>query len=452
MKFKTILFFSLSFVYVLFGQNSNLRNGVFLAHSTGTYIWGPNGSQTSIPQEIGKYNQSHNFSSVNEFKITKEDWPINPWTNEWVRWHQIFDGQDTVADIQPYLDNFGLIIIKSCYPSSGIGSWGSPSDTLEPDRKTVFNYKWHWRSFIRKMALHPNIFFSVWTNAPMLANRTDYNEASLSDKFSRWAKDTLARGLDPEFGPFPKNVYVFDFFHKLAGADGKLPLHYAVDSTDNHPNAAATELVAPQFVKEILDAVLIYDSLTPVELNIFSASIINNQVHLNWETTTELNNYGFEIERSELNKNEKNYAWEKIGFLAGFGNSSSPIKYSFVDQNPPDEILYYRLKQINYDGSFEYSSAIEVRFSSIFSYSLKQNYPNPFNPSTIIEYSIPENIFVKIYLYDLLGNKIKIIENSFKTMGQYKVQLNIKDLSSGIYFYRMETKNYKNSMKLILMK
>lgn len=452
MKLISITIFFFCFYCLLYSQNIKLRNGVFLAHSTGTYIWGPNKSNTSIPQEIEKYNQSHNLSSLNKFIIVKEDFPTNPWTNEWVRWHRIFEGQDSTADIQPYLDNFGLIIIKSCYPSSGIGSWGSPSDTLVPDRKSIFNYKWHWRSFIRKMESHPNIFFAVWTNAPMLANRTNNNEATLSDKFSSWAKDTLAKGLDLEYGAFPKNVFVFDFFHKLAGSDGTLPLKYAADSTDNHPNAAATELIAPQFVQEILDAVLIYDSLTPVELNKFSASIVNKQIVLNWETTTELNNYGFEVERNESSKRENNDEWKKLSFINGSGNSSSPIKYFFVDQNPTEGILYYRLKQIDYDGSFKYSPIIEINFSLNLDYSLKQNYPNPFNPSTIIEYSIPEDAIVKIFLYDLLGNKIKIIENSFKTTGQHKIELNAKGLASGIYFYMMETNIFNASKKLLILK
>ncbi len=364
MQFKMILLCILCFSFILWGQNPNLRKGVFLAHSTGTNIWGPNGSNTSVPQEIAKYNNSHNFSGEDEFNIIKEDWPTDPWTNEWVRWHQIFNGQDSTADIQPYLNNYGLIIIKSCFPSSGMGSWGSPSDTLESDRKSVYNYKWHWRSFIRKMESHKEIFFVVWTNAPLAARSTDDNEAFLSDQFSRWAKDTLAAGLDLEYGVFPKNVYVFDFFHKLVGPDGKLPIIYSSDSVDSHPNSAATELVAPQFAKEILDAKLQYEILLQVDL-IDSPSAIS-------------------------------------------------------DKN--------------------------------LSYSLKQNYPNPFNPSTIIEYSIPEDTFVKLSIYDLLGNKIKIIENSFKTIGQYKIHLTVKDLSSGIYFYRLETKNFQNSKKFILMK
>ncbi len=451
MKFNFIIMF-LFFNYLLLGQNPDLRNGIFFAHSTGTYIWGPNGSNTSIPQEIDNYNQTHNYTSANKFKVVKEDWPINPWTNEWVRWHQIFDGQDSTADIRPYLENYGLIIIKSCYPSSGMTSWGSASDTLEPDRKSVFNYKWHWRSFIKKMELLPNKFFVIWTNAPMLANKTDSNEASLSNKFCTWAKDTLANGLDMEYGHFPKNVFVFDYFHKLVENDGTLPLKYAVDSTDNHPNSAATELIAPQFVQEIFNAVLNYESVTPVELIKFSGSIVNKQIQLNWETATELNNFGFEVEKNELSKNENRFNWEKLGFVKGSGNCSSPTKYFFIDQKPTKGISHYRLKQIDFNGSINYSSFVEINFVDNWEYSLKQNYPNPFNPSTIIEFSIPEDTFVKISLYDLLGNKIKILENSFKKAGCYKIKLNAKVLSSGIYLYKIEANKFFDSKKLLIIK
>jgi hypothetical protein len=126
--------------------------------------------------------------------------------------------------------------------------------------KTIYNYKWHWRNIIRKMELHPENFFVIWTNAPLAAGQTDDNSALLSDSFCRWAKDTLAKGLDAEYGTFPVNVYVFDFFHKLVGSDGKLPLKYALSNDDSHPNSDATALVAPQLVKEVLDAAALYES------------------------------------------------------------------------------------------------------------------------------------------------------------------------------------------------
>ena len=452
MFIKNLILFLVFFVGIFFGQNSNLRKGVFLAHSTGTYIWGPNESNTSVPLEIEKYNNSHNFTGDKEFIITKEDWPTNPWTNEWVRWHQIFYGEDTTADIQPYINNYSIIIIKSCFPSSGLVSWGSPEDTLVPNRKTIFNYKWHWRNIIKNMESYPDKFFVVWTNAPLAIQSTDDNEAFLSDQFCRWAKDTLAMGLDTVYGNFPDNVYVFDFFHKLAGSDGKLPLEYSLDSTDSHPNSAATELVAPQFVQEALDAELQYESLLPVELINFSLDVFKDKIQLCWETITEINNYGFDVERKEIKNPAIIPVWKKIGFIAGAGNSNVPLKYNFIDGDPHTGTIFYRLKQIDNDGSFKYSPILSAENSTVFNYSLKQNYPNPFNPNTIIEYSIPEDTHVKIILYDLLGREVKILKDEIMQAGHHKLDLTFNNLASGIYLYEMKANNFKQSKKLIYLK
>ncbi|HDL18171.1 MAG TPA: T9SS type A sorting domain-containing protein, partial [Bacteroidetes bacterium] len=108
-------------------------------------------------------------------------------------------------------------------------------------------------------------FFAIWTNAPLIANATDTGSAELSHQFCTWAKDTLAAGLDPAVSSFPSNVYVFDFFHKLADSAGMLAAQYASDEWDSHPNAAATELVAPQFVHEIFDAAIAYENLVGVQ-------------------------------------------------------------------------------------------------------------------------------------------------------------------------------------------
>lgn len=259
MKRSLLIFFIISINFIV-GQHPNHRTGIFLHHSTGGRIWGPNGSSTSIPLEIAKFNGSLRLTNDSSFIIDEKKWPLDPWDNEWYRWHKIFDQQDTTANISPLFQEYEIIIIKSCFPSSAIIDRGSSQDTLTFERKSIFNYKWHWRSFIRKMEKQTNNFFVVWTNTPLIPIETNDKSAKLSDEFCRWAKDTLATGLDPLYGEFPLNVYVFDFFHKLAGSDGKMLLEFAEANNNNHPNSVATELVAPQFVKEILDAALRYES------------------------------------------------------------------------------------------------------------------------------------------------------------------------------------------------
>ena len=280
-----------------FSQSAKFRSGVFLHQSTGACIWGPNGSTTSVPLGISAYNLQRGLTGQNAVSLRELQWPVAT-DNEWERWHRIFENQDIAeADIRPILDTSRIVIIKSCFPSSQITDYGTPKDTLAPTLKTIWNYKWHWRSIlkvmtqwpmnfgalvsmpktiwsykwhwrsiVRVMRQRPTNFFVIWTNAPLVAAATNDQQAILSDQFCRWAKDTLAQGLDPEFGTFPANVYVFDFFHKLAGADGKLPLKYSTSSSDSHPNNLATQLVAPQFVSEVFNAALNYEKLKATKI------------------------------------------------------------------------------------------------------------------------------------------------------------------------------------------
>ncbi len=150
-------------------------------------------------------------------------------------------------------------MVKSCFPSSAIEGVGEPADTLLPDYKSICNYKWHWRNIISVMRAHPQNYFVIWTNAPLVQLETTPNAAMWSKQFCKWAKDTLALGLDPVFGAFPNNVYVFDFFSKLTNANGYLLPQYATDAHDSHPNAAATTLVAPQLVNEVFNHSIAYE-------------------------------------------------------------------------------------------------------------------------------------------------------------------------------------------------
>ena len=190
----------------------------------------------------------------------------------------------------------------------------------------------------------------------------------------------------------------------------------------------------------------------PVELTSFTASVINNDVKLNWSTSTEVNNYGFEIERSQTS-NLKSETWEKIGFVEGHGNSNSPKKYSFVDGDVLNGIYAYRLKQIDSDGKFEFSrEAVVTIENSPTSFELSQNYPNPFNPSTSIQYSIIGKQFVQLKVYDELGNEVKTLVNEEKNVGTYNVIWNADNLPSGIYYYRLQTDNFNDTKKMLLLK
>jgi hypothetical protein len=202
----------------------------------------------------------------------------------------------------------------------------------------------------------------------------------------------------------------------------------------------------------------VYTGVIPVELVSFTSSIINNTVGLNWITATELNNSGFEIQRSlsptpSLKEGALgNSDWQKIGFVNGNGTSTEVHSYSFVDANPVTGISYYRLKQIDFDGTFDYSNIVEVVYGAVAEFALEQNYPNPFNPTTKINYSIKEKGNVELKIFDLLGSEIATLVNEEKTPGNYEVFFDASNLSSGVYLYTIKAGSFVQTRKMLLMK
>lgn len=197
-------------------------------------------------------------------------------------------------------------------------------------------------------------------------------------------------------------------------------------------------------------------AVVPVELASFTATALENSVELNWITSSELNNSGFEIQRKTLGDNSQ---WTKIGFVDGNGTTTEPIAYSFIDKNPVRGINLYRLKQIDFDGSYKIFNSVAVNFNPPIEFVLEQNYPNPFNPTTKIRYSIPDitpkeakNLFVSLKVYDILGNEVATMVEEEKPAGQYVVEFSGADLPSGIYLYRLKADTFSETKKLILMK
>ena len=190
----------------------------------------------------------------------------------------------------------------------------------------------------------------------------------------------------------------------------------------------------------------------PVELTSFTAAIIGNKVKLNWKTETEINNYGFEVERQLGIKGQSSNGWEKIGFVNGNGNSNSPKNYSFLDDNISSGKFLYRLKQIDNDGQFEYSSVVEIDLGNPTQYSLEQNYPNPFNPNTTIKFSIPRADNVKIKLFNLLGQEVETIIDETLEAGTHSINFNAQNINSGVYLYKIETGSYVQTRKMTLIK
>ncbi|MCU0415055.1 MAG: T9SS type A sorting domain-containing protein [Ignavibacteriaceae bacterium] len=184
----------------------------------------------------------------------------------------------------------------------------------------------------------------------------------------------------------------------------------------------------------------------PVELISFRASVFEGAVELNWMTATETNNSGFEIQRSSGGD------FETIDFVDGNGTTTEPNSYSYIDRDVPVGTFTYRLKQIDFDGSFEYSQIVEVTIPAPVAFALDQNYPNPFNPSTRIKFAIPEESDVRMSVYNTLGQEVAEILSGRLREGFHEVEFDAGSLTSGIYFYRLEAEKFVDVKKMIIIK
>lgn len=204
------------------------------------------------------------------------------------------------------------------------------------------------------------------------------------------------------------------------------------------------------------DIAVYYYGIIPVELVSFNASVIKNKIELNWITASELNNSGFEIQRGQRKTGNEKTIWESIGFIKGNSTSSEMNYYSFIDHKPLDEISYYRLKQIDFDGSYTYSNEVEIDFITSYNFSLEQNFPNPFNPVTKIKFSIPSSVetftSMSLRVYDILGNEIATLVNNEKAAGLYEIDFDASELASGVYYYTLKAGDFVQTRKMVLIK
>ncbi|MBK7447464.1 MAG: T9SS type A sorting domain-containing protein [Ignavibacteria bacterium] len=197
------------------------------------------------------------------------------------------------------------------------------------------------------------------------------------------------------------------------------------------------------------DTVLkIWQSALPVELSSFTSVVDNKDVLLKWSTVMELNNSGFDIERTSDHN-----TWTKVGYAAGNGTTNEIRNYEFRDRNLASGLYNYRLKQIDFNGNFEYfnlSNEVEIGIPDKF--SLSQNYPNPFNPNTKIGFEIPKEGNVTLSVYDNGGKLVSTLVSGNKAAGYYTVDFNASNLSSGVYFYKIVYSGQSKVMKMSVVK
>lgn len=196
----------------------------------------------------------------------------------------------------------------------------------------------------------------------------------------------------------------------------------------------------------------------PIELNSFISSVNGNSVELRWNTATEVNNYGFAVERRAYRQAGKpgNGDWKEVGFVGGAGNSAVAKAYSYTDNTVSAGSYIYRLKQTDIDGSYTYSDEVTVEVLSLpAEFTLNQNYPNPFNPSTTIKYSIPEEVsneMVTLKIFNMLGQEVAALVNTNQQAGNYEVKFDASELASGIYLYKLTAGNFTKTMRMNLLK
>ncbi|MFH0734217.1 MAG: T9SS type A sorting domain-containing protein [bacterium] len=188
--------------------------------------------------------------------------------------------------------------------------------------------------------------------------------------------------------------------------------------------------------------------IAPIQIQNFACFYKSHEIILNWQTLSENNCKGFEIERCT-----RIWLWEKIGFVENSEKIDTIKNYSYNDVYLSNfGNYYYRIKIIADDNTFVYSEQLEVSIENPLVYELLQNYPNPFNNSTTICYTVPTESNIKINVYNLLGQKVAILEQGIKSPGFNTAIFNAAELSSSIYFYRIESDPAQLTKKMILCK
>lgn len=215
---------------------------------------------------------------------------------------------------------------------------------------------------------------------------------------------------------------------------------------------AALDFTDPTYYSLSENNSITVSGIVPVELTSFAAIGTRDGVQLNWETATEINNHRFEIERSNDSQN-----FTIVGFVNGRGTTTEKSSYSFIDKGLNEGKYYYRLKQVDYNGAYEYSQVIEVEFSVPQVFSLAQNYPNPFNPSTTLSFGLPVESNITLSVYNSLGELVKVVAQGTLQAGTHNMNFEAVDLPSGIYMYTLNAKGsdgveFTQTAKMLLLK
>jgi hypothetical protein len=282
------------------------------------------------------------------------------------------------------------------------------------------NIKIVWNGMAKTQACQSNWYTSIETT-----------NALLQDSIAKWSQSGWIKFVNVDSALNETT----DFY-----SDGHPSNSYGLDRNDGGYYHLA-QVIEP-ILKEAVE-----DIILPVELTSFTTVLHGTTALLNWSTATEVNNNGFEIERRAAGSS----AWTKVGFVPGAGTSNSPKSYLFEDAQLAPGAYVYRIKQIDNNGAFEYSASTQVDAGVSNALQLGGNYPNPFNPTTNIQFSVPENGYASLKVYNMLGQEVATLFSGMATAGHYiPATFNASRLASGIYFARLQY-NGKSLVQRMLM-
>ncbi|OGU27688.1 MAG: hypothetical protein A2057_02445 [Ignavibacteria bacterium GWA2_35_9] len=398
-----------------------------------------------------------------------------------------YTAADTLAKVSQWQNHSGtgtFFLVESGnlgysgYPSSGVGNsihvnGGSGS---REDANRIFRVQ------------STDVYASLLVNVQTAATTADYffhlaaifptstfrGRVFIKDDGSGNLKFGISKGSSSEISFGPEDylynttyllVLKYEVVGDLSGTDDLIELYINPVLSDPEPSSAdatSTDSASDNPVGGMalrqgssaysvqIDGIRIatsWNDIVPVELTSFTATYQNNGVLLKWTTATELNNLGFEVERKQINE-----SWNKISFLQGNGTTTVPNYYSYFDCDLTSGKYQYRLKQVDLDGSYEYSNVIEVYVHPSISFELTQNYPNPFNPVTIIKYSLPQTGYVTLKVYNTIGEEVATLVSNVKEAGSYELEFDASGLNSGVYYYRLTGDNRMEVKKMLLLK
>ena len=340
------------------------------------------------------------------------------------------------------------------------------SDPREPDGIASTSAQAQWLQ--NGLANSASPWKIVIFHHPAYSSGTHGNTLAMQWPFSAWGASMVFTGHDHTYERIVKNG-----FNYVVNGIGGRPL-YAFNAIPepgsivryNASNGAVLIQATPLqlLVKcyavggTLVDSMALTSSALPVQLAGFTGTVIaQNRVRLNWTTASEVNNYGFEVQKRT--DTLSNFQTRPNSFIPGHGTTIQPHSYSFIDNIPIAGRCSYRLKIIDLNGWIEYSEPINISTpsnvqsnSSPQSFALEQNFPNPFNPSTTIRYSLAKESRVKLKVFTNLGREVVTLVDGVEPAGLYGIQFDTKSLSSGSYFYRLEAGGFSQTRRLLLLK